>query len=207
MNRSLLGPPPYTALDGSSFTSAQFTAAFPSAWWEHFFLGVGDNDRVWNVGQAGMDGQITYAQSPNNNIYRMFNWDQNEEAGQFATAYFSMPWNWKASSGLKIRHYWFTTVAVFGNIDWEISIRSIGNTETIRYNQTYTTNNDTAAAIDTLYISDELSYTPYTDGSALAVNDFFGIMFRRGNDGVANNATRSLGVRLSWEIDPTIAVP
>lgn len=197
------GTPPSVSPQGSGFTPAVFNAAFPSAWWLHTFIPVG----VMN-NQPTRFGESIFAQSPNNNEYLNTAFPQNLETTNWSTAYWCAPFNWDTSAGLKCRAYWYVTAeGSHGTpVEWEWSIRAIGNAETMRYNQVYTLNADTETANDLIYITDELSYTPYTDGSALAVNDFFHIMFRRQNDGASGSA-RLLGLRLAWKIDPTIAVP
>ena len=185
-----------------AFSAAEFISVFPSAFWNHVFLPAS----IGNA-QGATQVETLFAQSPNNTEYLNTNFPQNQETLNWITHFYSMPFNWKKTA-LKFRAYWFVTAegSHGSNVDWEVSIRSIGNAETMRYNQTYTPNNDTESANDLVYITDELTYTPYTDGSALAVNDFFHIMFRRGNDS-ASGASRLLGIRLAWEVDATLAVP
>jgi len=194
-------------------TPAEFNAAFPSAWWRYKFIAASGatnsgDQYEWNMGQAGMFNEVTFVNTPNTIEYIKLNFDRNEEGIQWATSLFSMPFNWKFSSGIKIRQYWASGTTSFGNIDWEVSVRSIGDGETMRFNQTYTNNNDAATVVDSIMITDELTYTPYTDGSALAVNDMFQIMIRRGNnDANVPNLIYYVGMRIAWEIDATLAVP
>ena len=197
------GTPPTVNVAGSGFTAAIFNSTFPSAWWRHTFITAAISNP-----QGATRGETAFAQSPNNNEYAHVNFPQNQETLNWTTFFWTAPWNWKTTSAIKARAYWYVTAegSHGASIDWQWSIRSIGNTETLKYNQTYTLNGDVETTNDLLYITDELSYTPYTDGSALAVNDFWHIMFRRKNDS-ASGAAKLLGIRLSWEVDATIAVP
>lgn len=186
---------------GGAFNPAEFTAAFPSAFWYHTFIPA----NVANDGQAGMLGETNFAASPNNVEWLRQNFDQNEETVQWASAYWCAPFNWKKTA-LKLWAYWFTQSASHGVAnDFEWHIKSLSDGASMTFNQTYTPNNGTDLAINVLYITDVLTYTPLTAGT-LTVRDFFHIMFRRGND-AASGATGVVGYQIAWEVDPTIAVP
>jgi hypothetical protein len=117
-----------------------------------------------------------------------------------------LPKNWKITTTIKCRLYWFVTnEASHGTpVQWQIGIRAIGDGEALAYNIVWNNNHDTDAANDVLYITDEVAITPEKAG-VLAPCDMLNIIVRRNQDDASGSALL-LGILLQYEIDPTIAV-
>jgi hypothetical protein len=136
-------------------------------------------------------------------LYVKFVEDQDYNSYQWIHA---LPKNWKITTNIKCRLYWFVTnEGSHGtDVEWQISIRAIGNGEALAYNHAWVDNADVDAANDVLYITDEVSITPEKAGS-LAVCDLLSITVRRNQDDASGSAML-LGILIQWEIDPTISV-
>jgi hypothetical protein len=135
--------------------------------------------------------------------YVKFVEDQDYNSYQWIHA---LPKNWKITTNIKCRLYWFVTnEGSHGTpVKWQIGIRSIGNGEAMSYNIVFVDNWDTDAANDLVYITDEVSIAPEKSG-VLAPCDLLSITVRRNQDDASGSAML-LGILIQWEIDSTISV-
>ena len=199
-----------TILNPGANETLQISAASigASAYWRNVFLPA----IITNEGQAGMKGEKVYSSGAGGavgqNEYDYLNYDQNEETLQYQTNIWTMPFNWKHSSGLKFNLYWFVTGEGSHGTDlkWQCRIRSIGTGETLSFTGTFNNNYQSEAANDLLYITPIVSITPENSGAGLAPLDLLQIITRRQNDSASGDG-KLLGIQIHWEIDPTIAVP
>jgi len=196
-----------TILNPGANEQLQISTGVSSMWRNVFLPAI-----ISNEGQGGMKAEKIYSSGAGGavgqNEYDYLNYDQNEETLQFQTNIWSMPFNWKHSSGLKFNLYWFVTGEGSHGTDlkWQCRIRSIGTGETLSFTGTFNNNYQSEAANDLLYITPIVSITPENSGGGLAPLDLLQIITRRQNDSASGDG-KLLGIQLHWEIDPTIAVP